>query len=224
MLFVRWFARITRSRAAFCSGDYRRTSGVADVRAVDMKIRDQCHYAIREFDYGGGKMVASSIGMPFASVKDQLEGADVVGLSINLSSGKHRDWFREICQARESAVENHCRRDRPDIQARLLPEFCDWTQPRFVWPCYFGRRRNCWPKVAATSGEQKRHSAHSWGGSCYRAWHDWRGHWAQLQFDDEPLPALDLFVNDMPLGQRRLKVMSGRKLDLDCVALHYARM
>ena len=64
---------------------------MADVRAVDMKIRDQCHYAIREFDYGGGKMVASSIGMPFASVKDQLEGADVVGLSINLSSGKHRD-------------------------------------------------------------------------------------------------------------------------------------
>jgi len=59
----------------------------AEVRAVDMKIRKQdTTIPYREFAYEGGTMVASRMGTPFENVREQIEWADVVGLSVNPTS------------------------------------------------------------------------------------------------------------------------------------------
>lgn len=59
----------------------------AEVRAVDMKIRDQDQIvAYREFQYEDGIMIASRMGTPFENVRGHIEWADVVGLSVNLTS------------------------------------------------------------------------------------------------------------------------------------------
>ncbi|MFA6537086.1 MAG: cobalamin-dependent protein [Patescibacteria group bacterium] len=62
-------------------------SAYADVKVIDMKIRNQdCIIPYREFTYEGGKMIASRMGMPFESVIEEIKWAEVIGLSINPTS------------------------------------------------------------------------------------------------------------------------------------------
>lgn len=59
----------------------------AEVRAIDMKIRDQeIIVPYKKFDYEGGEMIASRIGTPFEKIVDEIIWTDLIGLSINPSS------------------------------------------------------------------------------------------------------------------------------------------
>ena len=58
-----------------------------DVNAVDMKIRDQDQIIpYRHFAYGDGVMHASRMGMAFESVADRIAEADILGISVNPTS------------------------------------------------------------------------------------------------------------------------------------------
>ncbi|MAG19833.1 hypothetical protein CL618_00155 [archaeon] len=62
-------------------------TGLCDVEAVDMKIRDQDTIVpYREFQYGDGIMVASRMGVPFEKLEETLLNTDILGLSINPTS------------------------------------------------------------------------------------------------------------------------------------------
>jgi len=59
----------------------------AEVKAVDMKIHHQeVIIPYREFSYEGGVMIASRMGTPFEDVRDLVEWADVVGITVNPTS------------------------------------------------------------------------------------------------------------------------------------------
>jgi len=62
-------------------------TGLCDVKAVDMKIRDQdVIIPYREFSYGDGTMVASRMGVPFEKLEGEIKNTDILGLSINPTS------------------------------------------------------------------------------------------------------------------------------------------
>jgi hypothetical protein len=65
-------------------------TGLCEVDAVDMKIRDQDQITpYREFRYGEGTMIASRMGVPFEKLEKKLMNTDVLGLSINPTSWKN---------------------------------------------------------------------------------------------------------------------------------------
>ncbi len=62
-------------------------TGLCEVTAIDMKIRDQdVIVPYREFRYGDGTMVASRMGVPFEKLEDKIRNTDILGLSINPTS------------------------------------------------------------------------------------------------------------------------------------------
>ncbi len=202
-----------------------RTSGVAEVRVIDMKIRDQdVIVPYCEFNYGEGKMVASRMGMPFDSIRSQLEWADILGLTINPSS-----WAN---LAVDFAGYAKC----VNPQIKIIIGGTDATfRPEFYLRHEHFEKRRLFDFVVVGEGEvagpellrrlEFGQQVDEIFGVAYYS--DGKvimnGINRNVCLDDEPLPAMDLFVDDMSLWTTPIEGYVGMEVRPPIAPLYITR-
>jgi len=174
-------------------GAIMRSAG-AEVRAVDMKIRNQdTTIPYREFLYEGGKMVAGRMGMRFEDVKEQIEWADVIGLTVNPTSwcnialdfivyAKHVNPHVRIWMGGTDAMF------RSEFYLRRGVDVVVRGEGESVTAALVAGNFSV-PGLSAVRGEEYFDTGIARGCS----------------IDDSPFQALDLFVDDVPLWNRNVE-------------------
>jgi len=170
-------------------------TGLCDVEAIDMKIRDQDTIVpYREFQYGDGTMVASRMGVPFEKLEDKLRNTDVLGLSINPTSWAN--IAKDFMQYAKSV--------NPDIkiiiggnEATFRPEH--YLKEGLADIAMLGEAETSLPNLLQSFRDHSdlrsvRGIAYSENGELVRT-----GMPEKPRMEDVPLPALDLLKEDIPL-------------------------
>lgn len=166
-----------------------------EVEAIDMKIRDQDTITpYKEFEYGGGKMIASRMGVSFEKLEEKIRQSDVLGLSINPTSWSNiaKDFMK------------YAKNINPDLkiviggnEAIFRPEY--YLGENLVDIAVIGEAENTIPAlIEFLKGNRKidevRGIAYSVNGDVVRTKPA-----ETPKMDDIPLPGLDLLKDDIPL-------------------------
>lgn len=190
-----------------------------EVEAVDMKIRDQkILNPYRSFPFEGGYMVASRMGMPFGKLEYQLRQADFLGLTVNPSSWANIAldfaWF--------------ARKINPQLKIILggtdaMFRFEHYLQSKAIDFVIRGEGEITGPALLEALMNDKDYSeirglAFVDEGKILDT-----GIVRNCDLDAEPLSALDLFVDDMPLWATPIEYYVGPEVQAPIASLYITR-
>lgn len=170
-------------------------AGLCDVKAIDMKIRDQDTITpYREFGYGNGTMIASRMGVPFEKLENKIANTDIIGISINPTSWANiaLDFMR------------YAKSINPDVkiiiggnEAIFRPGY--YFQKSLADIAVIGEAENVLPELVRALNDGTDLS--SIKGIAYKTNEGIKRtkSASKPQMDEVPLPALNLLKEDIPL-------------------------